>query len=57
MNQSDWLQIAALLMSIILILPAILRLPWKSTRILTFIAAWLAIFAVVAFAYRLFGGS
>lgn len=55
MSQSDWLQIAALLMSCLLVLPAVLRLPWKSTRILTYIAAWLAIFAVVAFAIRLFG--
>jgi len=54
MNQADWLQLAALLLSILLILPAALRLPWKSTRILTFAAIWLAIFAGVAFLIRLF---
>lgn len=53
MNQSDWLQLAALLMCVLLILPAALRLPWKSSRILMFAAIWLAIFAAVAFAYRL----
>lgn len=54
MNQVDWLQLAALLLAILLILPAALRLPWKSTRILAFVAIWLAIFAGVAFAIRLF---
>lgn len=52
MSQTDWLQIAALLMCLLLVLPAALRLPWKSTRILSSIAAWLAIFAIVALAIR-----
>lgn len=54
MNQADWLQLAALFLAILLILPAALRLPWKSTRILSFVAIWLAIFAGVAFMIRLF---
>lgn len=55
MNQADWLQLAALLLCVLLILPAALRLPWKSTRILALAAIWLAIFAGVAFLIRLFG--
>jgi hypothetical protein len=54
MSQADWLQLAALLLAILLILPAALRLPWKSSRILMFVAIWLAIFAAVAFLIRLF---
>lgn len=55
MNQTDWLQLAAILMAALLILPAALRLPWKNSRILLFAAIWLAIFAAVGFAWRLFG--
>ena len=45
---------AALLMAALLILPAALRLPWRSSRLLAFIAIWLAIFAVVALGIRFF---
>lgn len=55
MTQADWLQLAAVLLAVLLILPAALRLPWRSSRILLFVAIWLAIFAAVAFAYRLLG--
>lgn len=51
MSQANWLQLAALLMCVLLILPAALRLRWQSGRILLFVAIWLAIFAVVSFAY------
>ncbi len=53
MTGSDWLQLAAILMAALLILPAALRLPWKNTRILTFAAIWLAIFAGIALLWRL----
>ncbi len=53
MTTYDWLQLAALLMALVLILPAALRLPWASRRILTFAAIWLAIFAVVGLVIRL----
>ncbi|WP_341914718.1 hypothetical protein [Ferrovibrio terrae] len=53
MSQNDWLQLAAVLLAALLILPAALRLPWRSSRILMYLAIWLAIFAAVAFAYRL----
>ena len=59
MSQSDWLRLAALLLALLLILPAILRLPrhfaGRGSRLLMFAAVWLAIFAAVAVAYRLFG--
>lgn len=53
MTGSEWLQLAALLMAALLILPAALRLNWKNTRILAFAAIWLAIFAAVALLWRL----
>lgn len=53
MNGSDWLRLAAILMAALLILPAALRLPWRSSRILAFAAIWLAIFAVVGLLWRL----
>lgn len=56
MSQTAWLQLLALIMVAVLILPAALRLPWRSRRILFFIAAWLGIFLVVGFAYSLFNG-
>jgi hypothetical protein len=59
MSQSDWLRLAALLLAVLLILPAALRLPrhfaGRGSRLLLFIAIWLAIFAVVAVAYQWFG--
>jgi hypothetical protein len=53
MKGSDWLQLAALLMAALLILPAALRLPWKNRKILSFAAIWLAIFAAVGLLWRL----
>lgn len=53
MNGSDWLQLSAILMAGLLILPAALRLPWNNSRILVFAAIWLAIFAGVALVWRL----
>jgi hypothetical protein len=55
MTETDWLRLAALAMCGALILPAALRLPWRSRRILVFIAAWLAIFVAVSLAWRLAG--
>lgn len=54
MSQTDWLQLIALLMMAVLILPAALRLPWRNRRILLFIALWLGIFLIVSFAIRFF---
>ncbi|WP_341705566.1 hypothetical protein [Ferrovibrio sp.] len=55
MTPADWLQLAALAMVVLLILPRMLRLPWRSPRLLQFAALWLAIFLAVALLYRLFG--
>lgn len=55
MTHIDWLQLAALAMCGLLILPAALRLPWGNRRILLFVAAWLAIFVVVSLLWRLAG--
>lgn len=52
MSQTDWLQLIALLMMAVLILPAALRLPWRNRRILLLIALWLGIFLVVSVAVR-----
>lgn len=52
MSQTQWLQLSALLMMGLLILPAVLRLPWRNRRILLFIAAWLGIFLLVSLLYR-----
>lgn len=56
MSQTDWLQLSALLMMAVLILPAALRLPWGNRRILLHIALWLGIFLIVSLAIRLFEG-
>lgn len=55
MSQTDWLQLIALLMMAVLILPAVLRLPWGNRRILLFIALWLGIFLAVSLVIRFFG--
>ena len=55
MTEADWLRLAALALCCILILPAALRLPWRSRRILGFAAAWLAIFVAVSLLWRLAG--
>jgi|GEM_PF-1851068 hypothetical protein len=54
MSQTAWLQLLALIMVAVLILPAALRLPWRSKRILVFIAAWLGIFLLVGFFYSIY---
>lgn len=55
MSQTDWLQFIALLMMAVLILPAALRLPWRSRRVLLFVAIWLGIFLLVSLAVRFLG--
>ncbi len=52
MSQSDWLQLIALLMMAVLVLPALLRRPWRGSRIFLFIALWLGIFLIVSLAIR-----
>lgn len=53
MSWQSWAQLLGLLMAALLILPAALRLPWKSRRILVYIAGWLAIFAIVGLIIQL----
>ncbi|MBP7065816.1 hypothetical protein [Ferrovibrio sp.] len=53
MSWQSWAQLLGLLMAALLILPAALRLPWRSRRILTYIAIWLAIFAAVGLLIQL----
>jgi len=53
MSWQVWAQLLGLLMAALLILPAALRLPWRSRRILTYIAIWLAIFAAVGLVIQL----
>lgn len=53
MLQSAWAQLLALALMAILIMPAVLRLPWRSRRILVFIAAWLGIFIAAALLFNL----
>jgi len=55
MTQADWLQLAALAMVAILILPSALRLPWRNARTLRLFAVWLAMFVAASLLYRLFG--
>lgn len=58
MTQSDWLRLAGLALALLLILPAILRLPGAigGRRLLLFIAAWLGIFLLTGLAYSFFAG-
>lgn len=51
--QSAWAQLLALLLMAVLILPAVLRLPWRSRRILVYIAAWLGLFVLAALLFNL----
>jgi membrane protein implicated in regulation of membrane protease activity len=53
MSETDWLRLAALLMAALLILPAALRLPWFSRRVLLFVAIWLGIFAAIGLGWQL----
>lgn len=53
MSGNDWLRLAALAMAALLILPAVLRVPWKSRRILLLVAVWLGIFAAVGLVWQL----
>ena len=57
MTEADWLRLAALAMCGALILPTALRLPWRSRRILAYLAAWLAIFLAASLLWRVLGGT
>ncbi len=59
MTQNDWLRLAGLLLALLLILPAVLRLPGAigGRRILLFTAAWLGIFLLVGLGYGFFHGT
>lgn len=49
----EWAQLLGLVMVGILILPGAFRMEWKRRQILTYIAVWLALFALAGLIVRL----
>lgn len=55
MTGADWLRLALLAGCAALIFPAAARLPWRSHRILSYAAIWIAVFAVSYLAWQIVG--